>query len=99
VKDGAGEARARIAGFASELLAGGRGVVETARLIVAWQKRADDRHADWLVFAGIAAETDQLPSEPVLDGERLLYEERHRGAALEAARRLFARYGVTTDDH
>lgn len=76
---------------ARDLLDGTLGVVEAARLIVAWQKKGRLRDSDGMVFAGIAAETDHLPDG--LNGERLLYEERYRQAARDAAFRLLKRYG------
>lgn len=106
------EARAAVADAARELLAGRIDLVEAARRIVAWQPRAADRDAAFLVFAGIDAETSDLPSASergnwwpdalsLRDADRRIYEERHGDAAREAARRLVQRYApksITTDN-
>lgn len=97
------QARERVADAARELLAGRIDLVEAARRILAWQLRADDRDAAFLVFAGINEETKTLPSESerenwwpdalaLRDADRRLYEERHGDAARDAARRLLQRY-------
>lgn len=97
------QARARVADAARELLAGRIDLVEAARRIRAWQPRADDRDAAFLVFAGIDAETADLPSASergnwwpdalaLRDADRRIYEERHGDAAREAAQRLLRRY-------
>jgi hypothetical protein len=105
------QARERVAGAARDLLAGRIDLVEAARRILAWQLRADDRDAAFLVFAGINEETKTLPSESerdnwwpdalaLRDADRRIYEERHGDAAREAARRLVHRYSpkpATTD--
>lgn len=102
------QARERVADAARELLAGRIDLVEAARRILAWQARADDRDAAFLVFAGIDAETKDLPSAcerdnwwpdalALRDADRRLYEERHGDAAREAARRLVRRYAPKSE--
>lgn len=85
------EARQKVLLIARDFLAGEFGVVEAARRIVAWQKKGKLRDSDGMVFAGIAEETDHLPDG--VNGERLLYEDRYRQAARDAAFRLLKRYG------